>query len=280
MDNALELKKCCSVRSLGRLCYRAINSPFKIGSEDFVTLVYAEEPVDVECDGKTFKAESSLFIAPKGVTAVITPNGEVSRVFAAELEIKSAFNIEKSKPKRADGFLKEILRRTLEDCLELFGNVGEYVNRIPRIGYSHAALQSFRGTLELAIIEAFAQRNGVRETSDELFAGRGAGERAAREIYEILRENVENKITLEDVAEAAFFSVSYVKRVFAKYANKTVMEVFEELKTERAKELLREGLKNDEIAKRLSYSSGAYFSASFKRVTGVSPTQFRRGVII
>lgn len=75
---------------------------------------------------------------------------------------------------------------------------------------------------------------------------------------------------------AAFCSVSEasLKRIFNKYAGISVHKYFSKLKIKTAAELLKNGLNVTETAERLGYGSQAYFSAVFKRETGICPSGF------
>lgn len=68
-----------------------------------------------------------------------------------------------------------------------------------------------------------------------------------------------------------------LSRLFSEEVGTTLEKYLIAQKIERAKELLADGqLSLAEIADRLGYSSGAYLSAQFKRVAGMTPSEFRR----
>ena len=70
---------------------------------------------------------------------------------------------------------------------------------------------------------------------------------------------------------------SYLTSVFSEVTNTTIEQYVIIHKIERVKELL---LYNDmslkEISHKLNYSSLAHLSAQFKRITGMTPTQFKK----
>ena len=55
-----------------------------------------------------------------------------------------------------------------------------------------------------------------------------------------------------------------------------VMHYYNSLKMEYAKKLLLEGHSVNYIADKLNFSTQAYFSAAFKKYTGVSPLSFKK----
>ena len=55
------------------------------------------------------------------------------------------------------------------------------------------------------------------------------------------------------------------------------MEYYLALKIEKAKQLLRENeLSVKEIAERLAFNEPNYFTKTFKRITGMTPTAYKR----
>lgn len=69
----------------------------------------------------------------------------------------------------------------------------------------------------------------------------------------------------------------HISRVFSEEEGVTVESYFISQKIERVKELLSYGERSlAEIADMMNYSSAAHLSAQFRRVTGTTPTAFRR----
>ena len=70
---------------------------------------------------------------------------------------------------------------------------------------------------------------------------------------------------------------NHISSLFSKSEGTTIEKYFIAQKTERVKELLEYGELNlNEIADKLNYSSAAHLSAQFKKVTGVTPSEFRK----
>jgi YesN/AraC family two-component response regulator len=69
---------------------------------------------------------------------------------------------------------------------------------------------------------------------------------------------------------------SKISKLFSEYAGMTIENFVILQKVERIKELITYNeLSLSEIAYKMHYSSVAYLSSQFKKVTGLSPTQFR-----
>ena len=93
-----------------------------------------------------------------------------------------------------------------------------------------------------------------------------------------LRENIGDKMTVEQLAESCFVSQSKIKKLFAKYAGKGVAEYFTEMKIKEARRLLEEGKTAYDTGEELGFSSQFYFSAVFKKITGVTPSAYKKNV--
>jgi YesN/AraC family two-component response regulator len=89
-----------------------------------------------------------------------------------------------------------------------------------------------------------------------------------------------DKITLKDAAECVHMNPSYLSQLFKQQLNKKFVDYITELRIEESKRLLlNTSLRMSEIAERVGYSDLAYFSNNFKRITGCSPSEFRKSAI-
>ncbi len=86
------------------------------------------------------------------------------------------------------------------------------------------------------------------------------------------------KTNLSDyLSETLHHDYKYLSATFSDIENVTIEQYVIAQKVERVKELLVYGeLSLTEIANRMNYSSVAYLSAQFRRITGFTPSEFRR----
>ena len=79
------------------------------------------------------------------------------------------------------------------------------------------------------------------------------------------------------LADQLNLSYGYIANVFSEYTYTSVENFIIIQKIERAKKLIVEdGLTLTEVSYKLNYSSVAYLSAQFKKVTGLTPSSFKR----
>lgn len=88
-------------------------------------------------------------------------------------------------------------------------------------------------------------------------------------------ENVEKRLMLQDVADAACVSPGYLSSLFKKVCDQSLVDYINQCKIEKAKELMDNGKERiNEIAFELGFENIYYFSKVFKRMTGMPPTQY------
>lgn len=135
--------------------------------------------------------------------------------------------------------------------------------------YSYAA-QTVTNTVEALLLEllpVFREHSAAAVSQDS---------ETYRRIVRVLDANCERNLREADVAALCHCSVSNMKRVFRKYADKGVMHYFTWVKIRRAIQLLEEGLTITQVSDRLGFSSPSYFTVVFKRETGYTPKDYRR----
>lgn len=103
----------------------------------------------------------------------------------------------------------------------------------------------------------------------------GDSKKAIEGTIEYMVNHYKNTITLSELAQIAGLSVSHYSRLFKKYIGLTPIEYLTHLRIKRAKELLvLSDVKVKEVSQNVGYTDELYFSRTFKRIAGVSPSQF------
>ncbi len=100
-----------------------------------------------------------------------------------------------------------------------------------------------------------------------------------RKAVSYLNAHLDSQPSVSDVAHYCSLSDASLKRLFDKYAGISVHKYFLTIKINAAIELLGDGESVSETANRLGFTSQSYFSKTFKRIVGLSPTEYvkRRG---
>jgi two-component system response regulator YesN len=85
-------------------------------------------------------------------------------------------------------------------------------------------------------------------------------------------------LKIQDIAGEIHFSAAYLRYLFKRETKRSVWDYVTELRIEEAKFLLATtDKKRYEIASEVGYESPEHFSRIFKRYTGVSPAEYRKG---
>ena len=94
-------------------------------------------------------------------------------------------------------------------------------------------------------------------------------------------DNIRNKITVSDVCKHVGYGKSYLCKTFQYYTGNGICFYANAQKIDMAKKLIRDDNMNfSEISDYLSFDNPQYFSRTFKRITGSTPTQFKLSLYI
>ena len=97
------------------------------------------------------------------------------------------------------------------------------------------------------------------------------------QVKRYIKENVSQRLSLNEVAAVFGISPNYLSQLFKKYNDQGFNEYVTSCKIDEAKRLMVEGeYKIYEVADMLGFENAFYFSKVFKKVTGITPTEFAK----
>ncbi|MFC0213011.1 response regulator [Paenibacillus chartarius] len=100
-----------------------------------------------------------------------------------------------------------------------------------------------------------------------------------QQILRIIQEAMPGDISLQEVADKVHLNSCYISQLFKKQMNQKFVDYVLEQRIEEAKRLLaRTSLRVAEVAGKTGYTDIAYFCNTFKRQTGVTPSEYRKSV--
>ena len=96
-------------------------------------------------------------------------------------------------------------------------------------------------------------------------------------IEEYISQNyMRDGLSVKDISTHVFLSASYVCTVFKNETGRTLSQYITEYRMERAKQLLSDPrYRITDISSQVGYSDGNYFGKSFKKYTGMTPSEYR-----
>lgn len=211
-------------------------------------------------------------------------------VFGAEEEL-TAIPVET--PLKISVFGKTLLSRLASVTKNLYGEkylnskVGletfkEYLTKPVKISENSDTEhgQIAKNCIELLVLD------NIKPTYKSIKSGLGdeaytfESEKLAEKITAYISSDFKREITLDELSEKFFFSKSYIKRVYKKHTGKGVMQARTDFKVKKAKKMIYEGKKMADISEKLGFSSVAHFSSVFKKRTGVSPTEYKKSLLL
>lgn len=184
-----------------------------------------------------------------------------------------------------------------EHVLDKPGIVGQQIFRLALDIYNIFLMQlrNFHYYMENmeGFYETFYERANLCSSAWELFAFLSKSiEESLHPIIEAIKEkdmkpiltakqyiqqNYMKYITLKEVSGVVGFNDSYFSSLFKKQCGKSFSEYLSEVRMNKAKELLKESnLIVAEICQRVGYSDLKHFTKNFKRLTGLTPNEYRK----
>ncbi len=133
------------------------------------------------------------------------------------------------------------------------------------------AVQHFLSRFELFLSSVLALENSAAVKSDSISA------KNYILICDTIASHLGSRLSVPEIADMCRMSVSNVKKIFRKYAGCGLIEYYNSMKMIYAKQLLDSGRSVGETADLLGYENQNYFSSAFKKITGLSPSQYKSG---
>ncbi len=102
-----------------------------------------------------------------------------------------------------------------------------------------------------------------------------------RKAIDYIQEHYSEPVTLNEVAENIYVSTFYISRMFKKELGKSFVDYLNDVRVEKAKELLKDiKYKTYEVAEIVGISDPHYFSKLFKKYSGMTPSEYRETIAV
>lgn len=108
-----------------------------------------------------------------------------------------------------------------------------------------------------------------QKSEDELF----------RKIIAYMEENISGQITIDQICRDNLVGRSILQKLFREHTNCGIIDYFSTMKINAAKQMIRNQQMNfTQIADNLGYNSIHYFSRQFKKITGMTPSEYASSI--
>ena len=171
-------------------------------------------------------------------------------------------------------------RRMIEDIVD--EGIKYFCGRAPgdgvrgmvlRKGVDPARLWGLKKQIEIFLIDVY--QSDLDSSAVSLAQARRNAEFASVAAY--LQAHLSEPLTLSDIAAGCSMSVSKLKLLVREKVGTGPIDYWIQLRIEEAQRMVREGQLNfSQIAESLGFASLHYFSRQFKKVTGMSPSEYAK----
>ena len=137
-----------------------------------------------------------------------------------------------------------------------------------------------RALVEQTLVQVLRQHSIARR-SDELEISRvGLIDRRIRKSIELMHSQLDQNLSLKDLAAASYLSTFHFARLFKKITGVTPHNYLAAIRTQKAQLLLADHLLSiNAIAAQVGYLSSSHFTKAFRNATGTTPREFRKALI-
>ena len=253
-------------------------------SHDFWELVYADRG-DLICrrgDNEFILKEGEVIFHKPGVNHGLRADGKrAPNVFIISFECKSeAMRYFEDRIMAVDSALLRFVYAIIEESRRTFDlpYFDPDLQRLkllerPTLGGS----QMIKNYLELFLINLM-RNESESDCSEAVFLPRDQfDEMISDRVIEYMNAHLSERLSTDDICSQLHYNKSYIFRQFKKTTGDSLMSYFVKLKIQRAKQLLREtDLSISAISESLNFETSNYFSKTFKKVTGYTPSTYRK----
>lgn len=141
--------------------------------------------------------------------------------------------------------------------------------------------KSIKSTAEfltmLSVLDSAVHEFHKNKTAPNIFISNS--QITVNNIIAYINEHIESNISLSDIEAHLFLNRDYLSRLFLKHTHTSIGHYITIQRIAKAQEYLRQGLTVAQVSDMLGFSSYAYFFKVFKKIVGISPSQFRKDAL-
>src|SRR5215204_869021 len=246
-------------------------------SSGYSLLTTLKGQVDYTVDSKHAVLSSSQSVVLEPNTSAMTKGRQVELLFltfSASLVLQHATAMRLIPPKSIVTFTREHVRGDQKlDAL-----LAEFTSELAVEKPGKEIVM--RALVEQALVLLLRNYSTPR-LSEELELSRvGLVDRRIRRSVELMHTQLDQDLTLKELAAASYLSAFHFARLFKKLTGSSPHNYLANIRATRAQLLLAEtDLSVTEIGARVGYLSGSHFTKAFRIATGATPREFRKSLV-
>ena len=246
-------------------------------SSGYSLLTTRDGRLDYTLDDKHTPLERSQSVVLEPNSSVTAKAQQVELLFltfSASLVIQHATAMRLIPPKSIVTFTRE----HIHEDQRLDALLAEFVSELA--GEKPGKEIVMRALVEQTLVHVLRNYSTPR-LSEELELSRvGLVDRRIRRSVEMMHTQLDQDLSLKELAAASYLSPFHFSRLFKKLTGASPHNYLAGIRAARAQLLLAEtDLSVTEIGSRVGYLSGSHFTKAFRLATGATPREFRKGLI-
>lgn len=176
-----------------------------------------------------------------------------------------------------------LMANIISETRELFSSPVEvpYLSEVsPKQNVQNDTVQMIKVNLELLLLHMLQRlksnlscpslTHSFRQTNSDMLYNR---------ILKCLESHLTERLTIDQICRETLIGRSQLQKLFHKKTNCGIIDYFAHMKIVAAKQLIRDSRLNfTQISDYLGYSSVQYFSRQFKKVAGMTPSEYSSSV--
>lgn len=256
---------------------------FEGESHNFWEMVYVDAgSVEIDRNNETnyLKQGEIIFHKPKEFHTLRADKKTASNVFVISFVCSSEYmNFFKNKILRVPQELKKHISAILQEYEETFilmaqEDIKLEIKENPPVG----SQQMIRTHLEQFLISLIRNEEDTRDL--RIFPSKETMENhIVLQMIKTIETSVYKRISASEICESISYSKPYLYKLFKKATGHTLLDYIVMNKIKEAKKLIREGNYNfTQISDMLNFDNPHYFTRVFKRVTGITPREYKNSV--
>lgn len=259
------------------------NYKFTGESHDFWELVYADKgDITVFSEDKSYVLNqgSIIFHKPNEWHNIHSDSESATNVAVISFECNSsAMDFFKNKILSAGQEQKIIISKIISEYTSAFSTPldNPYTNRLVRKAEQQIGSEQLLRQYLAEFLISLLRQNSPMQGRSQLSINRESS--LLNMLVNYMLDHITESITISDLVRYSGTNKTTISAVFRNNFNMSVMEYFISLKIDLAKKYLREDNYNiTQISDILGYSGIHYFSRQFKKVTGMSPSEYSSSI--
>ncbi len=280
-----KLSNLISINKIVSIHYYEIDRNFCFDGEshNFWEIVYIDAgQVIINANNNEYhlKQGEMIFHKPNEFHTLKADPQKVANVFVISFVCSSeAISFFKNKTMTVPVKLKKHITAILEEYYQTFNpmnlkDVKLEIRDNPLIG----GQQMIKTHLEQFLIMLIRSEQGKQE--ERIFLSKESMDNhLVSQIMKIVDKNIHHRISVEQICKQLDYSHTYLSKIFKNATGYTILEYILNTRIQEAKKLIREERYNfTQISELLSFENSYYFSRVFKRVTNMTPTEYKHSV--